>query len=467
MPPPEPVPPAPPGPGLRRRPAPAAGWARQFLAVAAIGVVAAILVLRWTERERSIAAAGTTPAIPAPLPPRPVPAPEPPPPPLPSELGAALALAAEGRLREAQRRLLAFQAGPAADGLLPDHRETLTATLDRLAGDPALAAALDFERGFAEADVPRLRRALGALSREETIALRRDPQTSRHIDDARRLTAEVDAVERLLDSDRLGALRLAQDFARRHPRFAAALGFEERAARAIDSTAGRLIAAHRLEEARTLLLKLRSLRGEAAPETASVDARLASIEAVFRRQSDLEAAVREIEALGRERPYQALERLAAMERTPENRRRLAQVKSTLELLVDDLDRESPTVEILAADGRSLDQVRVRRREDLVLRVRASDDHEVVLVRLFWRWFDRNGEGGIVEAELRPVAAAGDAAAADRTHEATIRPAEHGGRSLQVWAEASDRGGRTVRSADPPDRINRARRGFLQRLRRRQ
>lgn len=441
----------------------------QILAAAAIGVAAALLVLRWTARDNApVAPEEVSRSVPAPLPPRPEPEP---PPPLPRELSDALDLMSQGRLREAQRLMLGFDASPAAGELLPDHRETMNAMLERLGNDPVLLAALEFEGGFEDADLDRLRRALGSLSRDRMIALRRDPQASRHVDDARRLTAEVDAIEGLLGSDRLAALRLAQDFARRHPRFAAGLAFEDRAAQAIEDTAGRLMAANRLEEARTLLLELKSLRGDAAMETASVDARLASIEAVFQRRSDLDAAIREIEVLGWERPHEALQLLAAMERTPENRRRLDQVESTLKLTLDDLDQGSPTVEILAADGSSLDQVEYDRREDLVLLVRARDDYEVVSVRFFWRWFDRDGEGDVVEAVLESVEpetapatdGAADARTAEIVFEATLTQAEHGGRSLQFWAEATDRGGRVARSADPPKQLTPARRGFLQRL----
>jgi len=442
---------------------------KQILAAAAIGVAAALLVLRWMAPDNLPAASEeTSRGLPAPLPPRPEPEP---PPPLPRELSDALDLMAQGRLREAQRLMLGFDASPAAGELLPDHRETMNAMLERLGNDPVLLAALEFEGGFKDADLDRLRRALGSLSRERMIALRRDPQASRYVDDARRLTAEVDAIEGLLGSDRLAALRLAQDFERRHPRFASGLAFEDRAAQAIENTAGRLMAANRLEEARTLLLELRSLRGDAAQETASVDARLASIEAVFQRRSDLDTAVREIELLGRKRPHEALEVLAAMERTPESRRRLAQVESTLKLLLDDLDQLGPTVEILAADRSSLDEVEYDRREDLVLVVRAWDDYEVVSVRFFWRWFDREGEGDVVEATLRSIEpgpapatdGAGDGRSADVAFEATVTQAEHGGRSLQFWAEATDRGGRVARSADPPKQLTPARRGFLQRL----
>ena len=442
---------------------------KQILAAAAIGVAAALLVLRWTAPDDPTAATdNASRGVPAPLPSRPEPEP---PPPLPRELSEALDLMAQGRLREAQRLMLGFDASPAARELLPDHRETMAAMLERLGNDPALLAALEFERGFADADLDRLRRTLGSLSREGAVALRRDPQASRYIDDARRLAAEVDAIEGLLGSDRLAALRLAQDFARRHSRFAVGLAFEDRAAEAIEDTAGRLMAANRLEEARTLLLELRSLRGDAAREAASVDAKLASIESVFQRQSDLDAAIREIEVLGWERPHEALEVLAAMERTTENRRRLAQVESTLKLLLDDLDQRSPAVEILAADGSILDQVEYDRREDLVLRVRARDDYDVVSVRFFWRWFDRDGEGDVVEAALRPVDpeaanaadGGGDGRTVETAFEATVTRAEHGGRSLQFWAEATDRGGRIARSADPPKQLTPARRGFLQRL----
>lgn len=455
MPPPEPVPAALPRP-------------KQILAAASIGIVAALLVLRWMAPDDATAPVESpSREIPAPLPPRPAPEP---PPPLPAELSEALDLMAQGRLREAQDLMLAFQAGPGAADLLPDHRETMTAMLDRLRHDPALAAALELERGFEDADLGRLRRALAALSRERMIALRRDPQASRRVDDARRLTAEVDAVEGLLGSDRLAALRLAQDFARRHPRFAAGLGFEDRAAEAIEDTAERLMAAGRLEEARTLLLELRSLRGAAAAEAASVDGRLASIEAAFQRQSDLDVAIAEIEALGRQRPHRALELLADMERTPDNRRRLAQVESTLKLLMDDLDQGSPSVEILAADGSDLDRVEYDTREDLTFLIRARDDYEVVSVRFLWRWFDREGQGDVVEAALLPVDAAlppgdsgADPASAEVAFEATIGEAQHAGRSLQFWAEATDRGGRTARSAAAPNRLVPERRGFLQRL----
>lgn len=442
---------------------------RQILAAAAIGVVAALLVLRWAAPDNVPAASDdASRGVPAPLPTRPEPEP---PPPLPRELSDALDLMAQGKLREAQRLMLGFDASPAAGELLPEHRETMNAMLERLGNDPVLQAALEFEAGFEDADLDRLRRALSSLSRERMIALRRDPQASRHIDDARRLTAEVDAIEGLLGSDRLAALRLAQDFGRRHPGFAAGLAFEDRAAEAIEDTAGRLMAANRLEEARTLLLELRSLRGDAAREAPSVDARLASIEAVFQRRSDLDAAIREIEVLGRQRPHEALELLAAMKRTPENRRRLAQVESTLKLLLDDLDQGGPVVEILAADGSSLDQVEYDGREDLVLLVRARDDYEVVSVRLFWRWFDREGEGDVVEVALRSVHAEAPPAANGADHgstaeiafETTVSQAEHGGRSLQLWAEATDRGGRVARSADPPKQLTPARRGFLQRL----
>lgn len=442
---------------------------KQILAAAAIGVVAALVLLRWTAPDNPTApSSDASRGVPAPLPSRPEPEP---PPPLPRALSEAIDLMAQGKLREAQRLMLDFEASPAAVELLPDHQETMAAMLERLGNDPVLRAALEFERGFEDADLDRLRRTLGSLSREGTIALRRDPEASRYIDDARRLTAEVDAIEGLLGSDRLAALRLAQDFARRHPRFAVGLAFEDRAAEAIEETAERLMAANRLDEARTLLLELRSLRGDAAREAGSVDARLASIESVFRRRSDLDAAIREIEVLGRERPHEALEVLAAMERTPENRRRLAQVESTLRFLLDDLDQGSPAVEILAADGTSLDQVEYDRREDLVLLVRARDDYEVVSVRFFWRWFDRDGEGDVVEAVLGPAepepARAADGAGDGRTTEVAFRArvtqAEHGGRSLQFWAEATDRGGRVARSADPPKQLTPARRGFLQRL----
>ncbi len=442
---------------------------RQILTAAAIGAAAALLVLLWMAPHTTTAAPDeASRGVPAPLPPRPTPEP---PQPLPRELSDALELMDQGRLREAQILMLGFDASPPARKLSPGHRETMDAMLERLGNDPVLLAALEFEAGFEDADLDRLRRALGSLSRERMIALRRDPRASRHVDDARRLTAEVDAIEGLLGSDRLAALRLAQNFARRHPRFASGLAFEDRAAQAIEDTAGRLMAADRLEEARTLLLELRSLRGDAARETASVDARLASIESVFQRRSDLDAAIRRIETLGRKRPHEALEVLAALERTPENRRRLAQVESTLELLLDDLDRASPTVEILAADGSSLEQIEYDGREDLALLVRARDDYEVVSVRFFWRWFDREGEGDLVEAALGPVAPepapatdrAGDRGPAEIDFEATIRQAEHGGRSLQFWAEATDRGGRISRSADPPHRLTPARRGFLRRL----
>ena len=110
----------------------------------------------------------------------------------------------------------------------------------------------------------------------------------------------------------------------------------------------------------------------------------------------------------------------------------------------------------------------------MLLIRARDDYEVVAVRFFWRWFDREGEGEVVEAALEPVSteppsATNDADEADEARSAevaflaTLTPGEHGGRNLQFWAEAIDRGGRMARGPDPPKQLAPARRGFLRRL----
>lgn len=433
---------------------------RQMLAAAAIGVAAALLVLRWTAPGAPVGITADPAArIPPPLPPRPEPAPIAP---LPTQLSEALDLMAEGRLREAQRLMLDFGLGPGAEGLPPEHRETMAAMLARLADDPVLTAAVELERGFAEADLNRLRRTLGSLTREQMIALRRDPQAARRVDDARRLAAEVDAIEARLGSDRLAALRLAQDFRRRHPRFAARPDFERRAAIAIDDAAGRLIAANRLDEARTLLLELKALRGEQADESLRVDAKLAAIDEVFQRRNDLAATVREIEMLGWERPHEALDLLASMERTPENRDRFAQLASTLTILMEDLDRNGPEVELLIPAGTEAAPGVYKPDEDVVLRVRASDDYEVVTVQFFWRWFDEDGAGEVLEAPLGPATGAASTTSTGQVElEARITAAEHQGRNLQFWAEAADRGGRTARSAEKA--LAPERRGFLRRL----
>lgn len=438
---------------------------RQMLAAAAIGVAAAVLLLRWTAPDGVPASLDDRTAVtPRPLPPRPEPTPIAP---LPAQLSEALDLMAIGRLQEAQRLMLDFDRGPGAEALPPEHRETMAAMLDRLADDPVLAAAIELEEGFEDADLNRLRRALGSLARQQMISLRRDPRAARRVDDARRLTAEVDAIEARLASDRLAALRLAQDFRRRHPRFAAGLDFERRAAAAIDETAGRLIAANRLEEARTLLLELKALRGDQAGESPRVEAKLAAIEAVFRRRDDLDATVREIEVLGWKRPHEALQLLAGMERTPENRDRFAQLQSTLTMLMEDLDRNRPEVEILIPEDPEKEPGVYDRDEDVVLRVRATDDYDVLSVRFFWRWFDRDGAGEVVEAALRPAtptpvpAGAAGAETAEVEFEVTISAGEHQGRSLQFWAEAADRGGRASRSAE--GELAPERRGFLRRL----
>lgn len=451
-----------------REPDPAA-WPRlrQMLAMAAIGVAAALLVLRWTAPDEPTRIADDPAALtPAPLPPRPKPTPIAP---LPTRLSEALDLMAEGRLREAQLLMLDFSRGPDAEALPPEHRETMTAVLARLASDRVLAAAVELERGFEDADLNRLRLTLGSLTREQMIALRRDPQAARRVDDARRLASEVDAIEARLGSDRLAALRLAQDFRRRHPRFATGLDFERRAAIAVDQTAGRLIAANRLDEARALLLELKVLRGDQAGESPRVEAKLAAIDEVFQRRNDLETTVREIEILGWKRPHEALDLLAGMERTPENRDRFAQLASTLTMLMEDLDRSGPEVEILLAERPEAAQGVYERDEDVVVRVRASDDYEVVTVRFYWRWFDQNGTGELVEAPLRPATrntpaeSTGTAGAqpVPVDLEARITVAEHQGRNLQFWAEAVDRGGRTARSTE--NELAPERRGFLRRL----
>lgn len=440
---------------------------RQMLAAAAIGVAAAVLLLRWTAPDAAPAALDDRTAVtPPPLPPRPEPTPIAP---LPPQLSDALDLMAIGRLQEAQRLMLDFSRGPGAEALPPEHQETMTAMLGRLAHDPVLAAAIELEEGFKDADLNRLRRTLGSLARQQMISLRRDPQAARRVDDARRLTAEVDAIEARLASDRLAALRLAQDFRRRHPRFAAGLDFERRAAAAIDETAGRLIAADRLDEARTLLLELKALRGDQAGESPHVEAKLAAIEAVFRRRDDLDATVREIEVLGWKRPHEALQLLAGMERTPENRDRFAQLQSTLTMLMEDLDQNGPEVEIRIPQDPEKAPGVYDRDEDIVLRVRAMDDYDILSVRFFWRWFDKDGTGEIVEAVLRPVtptplpvpAGAAGAATAEVEFEVTISVGEHQGRNLQFWAEAADRGGRASRSAE--GELAPERRGFLRRL----
>ena len=449
-----------PDPAARPRP-------RQILAAAAIGLAAALLVLRWTAPDDAATITGDRAGVtPPPLPPRPEPTPIAP---LPTQLSEALDLMAEGRLREAQRLMLDFNHGPGAEALPPEHRETMTAMLARLEDDRVLAAAVELEGGFEDADLSRLRLTLGSLTREQMIALRRDPQAARRVDDARRLAAEVDAIEARLGSDRLAALRLAQDFRRRHPRFATSLAFERRAALAIDETAGRLIAANRLDEARALLLELKVLRGDQASESPRVEAKLAAIDEVFQRRNDLEATVREIEVLGWERPHEALDLLAAMERTPENRDRFAQLESTLTMLMEDLDRSGPEVEIVALERPEAAPGVYQGDEDVVVRVRASDDYEVVTVRFFWRWFDQDGTGEVLEATLRPATGtpAAETTATARAQpapvelEATIAVAEHQGRNLQFWAEAVDRGGRAARSTE--NELAPERRGLLRRL----
>ena len=442
---------------------------RQIAAAAAIGVAAALLALRWTAPDEGRAIeGGPSGRTPPPLPARPAPAPIAP---LPQELSEALDLMAAGRLRAAQRLMLDFSAGPGAAALPPEHRETMAAMLRRLENDPVLAAALELEQGFGDADLDRLRRTLGSLARGEMIALRRDAQAARQVDDARRLAAEVDAVEALLSSDRLAALRLAQDFRRRHPRFAAGRDFERRAARAIDETAGRLIAADRFDEARALLVELESLHGGQVDDIPGIGAKMAAIDALFQRRDDLDATIREIETLGRKRPDEALALLARIERTPENRDRFAQLESTLTILMEDLDVNGPEVEILALDGSAVAQIEYQKQEDVVLLVRARDDYEVATVRFFWRWFDSSGAGNVAEAPLRPategrVQEASDRAGAEMAEvefEATITVAQHQGRRLQFWAEATDRGGRTARSADASGQLVPERRGLLRRL----
>lgn len=440
---------------------------RQMLAAAAIGVAAALLLLRWAAPDGTPASIDDGTAVtPPPLPPRPEPTPIAP---LPAQLSEALDLMAIGRLQEAQRLMLDFSRGPGAEVLPPEHRETMTAMLGRLANDPVLAAAIDLEEGFEDANLNRLRRTLGSLARQQMISLRRDPRAARRVDDARRLTAEVDAIEARLASDRLAALRLAQDFRRRHPRFAAGLDFERRAAAAIDETAGRLIAANRLDEARSLLLELKALRGAEAGESPRVEAKLAAIEAVFKRRDDLDATVREIEVLGWKRPHEALQLLAGMERTPENRDRFAQLQTTLTMLMEDLDQNGPEVQILIPEDTTKAPGVYDRDEDVVLRVRAMDDYDVLSVRFFWRWFDKDGTGEVVEAALRPMpsttlpvpAGAAGAETAEVEFEVTISVGEHEGRNLQFWAEAADRGGRASRSAE--GELAPERRGLLRRL----
>ena len=440
---------------------------RQMLAAAAIGVVAALLVIRWTAPDEPTAIADDPAAVtPPPLPARPEPTPIAP---LPGQLSEALDLMADGRLREAQRLMLDFSRGPGAGGLPSEHRETMTAMLAKLANDRVLAAAVELESGFDDADLNRLRLTLGSLTRRQMIALRRDPQAARRVDDARRLAADVDAIGGRLGSDRLAALRLAQDFRRRHPRFAAGLDFERRAAATIDETAGRLIAANRLDEARALLLELKALRGDQAGEGPAVEAKLAAIDEVLQRRNDLDATVREIEALGSERPHEALELLAGMERTPENRDRFAQLESTLTMLMEDLDEGEPEVEILIPGRPAETQGIYETDKDVVVRVRARDDYEVVSVRFFWRWFDNDGSGEVVEATLRPETGTSAAESTDEAgpetaeveFEVTISAAEHRGRNLQFWAEAADRGGRAARSGE--SELAPEKRGFLRRL----
>ena len=440
---------------------------RQMLAAAAIGSAAALLVLRWTASEEPVRIADDRASLTPPaLPPRPAAVPVAP---LPAELSEALDLMAEGRLREAQRLMLDFSRGPDAETLPPEHRETMAAVLARLANDQVLAAAVELERGFEDADLGRLRRTLGSLARQQMIALRRDPRAARRVDDARRLAAEVDAIEAGLRSDRLAALRLAQDFRRRHPRFAASLDFERRAAVAIDDTAGRLIAANRLDEARALLLELQALRGRQTDESPRVEAKLAAIDEALQRRNDLEATVQEIEILGWERPHEALDLLAGMERTPENRDRFAQLESTLNMLMEDIDESGPDVEIRVPERPGAARHEYERDEDVVVQVRASDDYEVVAVRFFWRWFDQDGAGEVVEVLLGPTPGArraestvvAGAQPAPVELEARITVAEHRGRNLQFWAEAVDRGGRTARSAE--NELAPERRGLLRRL----
>ena len=80
---------------------------RQLLAAAAIGVAAALLVLRWTAPDEPTAIADDPAAVtPPPLPVRPEQTPIAP---LPGQLSEALDLMAEGRLREAQRLMFRLQ----------------------------------------------------------------------------------------------------------------------------------------------------------------------------------------------------------------------------------------------------------------------------------------------------------------------------------------------------------------------
>ncbi len=452
-----------------REPDPAAPpRARQILAAVATGVLAALLVLDWTASDQPAhqVAEPAARGAPAALPPRPEPEPIAP---LPRELSEALELVARGRLRDAQRLMISFRAGPGAETLDPEHRETLTAMLERLANDPVLDAAIALERGFVGADLPALRRTLASLGREEMITLRRDPEAARNVDQARRLTAEVDAIEARLSSDRLAALRLAQDFRYRHPRFAVGLGFEQRAARAIEDTAGRLIAANRLDEARAVLVELRSLRGEQAADQPGIQAKLATIDSAMKRRRDFDTALREIETLGWELPHEALDQLARMERTPETAGRLAQLESTLEMLMDDRDRETPEIAVLTADGSPLERLVYQPRQDVSLLVRARDDYQLAFVRFHWRWFSRDGAGEVMTIELHPPASepletnGPTPISAALEFPVTIRADEHQDRGLQVWAEASDRGGRNARSTDAATELLPERRGLLRRL----
>jgi hypothetical protein len=150
-----------------------------------------------------------------------------------------------------------------------------------------------------------------------------------------------------------------------------------------------------------------------------------------------------IAAIGRDgRPHEGLEMIAGVTVPEEYRDRLAQLEAALGEQLKTADRQAPEIQLLTPDAE------YRRNQPVLLELQASDDYEVMEFSVQAR---QAGAGAYQELPLEDLGGG--------RYRVTLSPSFHDNKTLELWAQASDRTGNVTRLAGPesPVELRRGRR----------
>ncbi len=430
------VAPAPPRPAAAQRPAASTAKGRRWLVVAlasaAVLLAGSVGIFVGMQMLRSRQALPTAPS-PVPTRPRPTAVPQPGVPQAAlASIGAAEQAAATGDLDAAQAALDAITSDDEL-ALAPTDLGRLTRVRASISGLRRDAILGDLRTGLGNGNLKVLRDAVRRITREDEAALAGDPDAGQTLDEARRAVNLYSLVTKAQQAGNdAQLLQQASALLEVVPKSSQAADLREKAASGLERDADALVQRGRFEEALGRLDTL-SRYWSVRP---GIGQRLERIHAAQAAEQKLATLLTEAELAERDRqPDRGLDLLRSVTPPPYYEERFRQARGRLEVLLQQLDANPPTLDIPTTP-----KLEYQKNKPFALTVRISDDHGVKSATLYVRI-----KGSDHYQDLPLVRGSGN------EWRGEITPALHQNKAVEFYVVAADQSGHTGQagSADQP------------------